>query len=146
LDEKLQDSLDMIFLRDGVVEAIELSAPPCTTDPCPTYGPILLSIELLNSGAGELLNSVLKWAIVLKSNFSSKIKEFYNYEISEKKQHNIDRKCNDNKAKLCYYIVFSDRRWTRRGKSCDISLTKNQLEMLHSSLTTWLEYMIRNSQ
>jgi len=32
-------SLDMIFLRDGVVEAIELSAPPCTADPCPTYGP-----------------------------------------------------------------------------------------------------------
>jgi uncharacterized membrane protein (UPF0127 family) len=50
-------SLDMIFLRDGVVEAIELSAPPCTADPCPTYGPdtaVDRVIELRGGRAAEL--------------------------------------------------------------------------------------------
>ena len=52
-----QISLDMIFLRDGVVEAIELSAPPCTADPCPTYGPdtaVDRVIELQGGRATEL--------------------------------------------------------------------------------------------
>jgi hypothetical protein len=31
--------LDMIFLRDGVVKAIQVNAPPCQQEPCPTYGP-----------------------------------------------------------------------------------------------------------
>lgn len=31
--------LDMIFMRDGIVKGIEFSAPPCITDPCPTYKP-----------------------------------------------------------------------------------------------------------
>ncbi len=50
-------SLDMIFLRDGVVEAIEVSAPPCTADPCPTYGPdtaVDRVIELRGGRAAEL--------------------------------------------------------------------------------------------
>lgn len=50
-------SLDMIFLRDGVVEAIELSAPPCTTDPCPNYEPdtaVDQVIELRGGRATEL--------------------------------------------------------------------------------------------
>ena len=50
-------SLDMIFLRDGVVEAIEVSAPPCTVDPCPTYGPdtaVDRVIELRGGRAAEL--------------------------------------------------------------------------------------------
>ena len=50
-------SLDMIFMRDGVVEAIELSAPPCTADPCPTYGPdtaVDRVIELRGGRAAEL--------------------------------------------------------------------------------------------
>jgi len=50
-------SLDMIFLRNGVVEAIELSAPPCTADPCPTYGPdtaVDRVIELRGGRATEL--------------------------------------------------------------------------------------------
>jgi uncharacterized membrane protein (UPF0127 family) len=49
--------LDMIFLRDGMVEAIELSAPPCTADPCPSYGPdtaIDRVIELRGGRAAEL--------------------------------------------------------------------------------------------
>ena len=50
-------SLDMIFLQDGVVEAIEVSAPPCTADPCPTYGPdtaVEQVIELRGGRAAEL--------------------------------------------------------------------------------------------
>lgn len=50
-------SLDMIFLRDGVVEAIQLSAPPCTADPCPAYGPdtaVDRVIELRGGQATEL--------------------------------------------------------------------------------------------
>jgi uncharacterized membrane protein (UPF0127 family) len=49
--------LDMIFLQNGVVEAIEVSAPPCTTDPCPTYGPdttVDQVIELRGGRAAEL--------------------------------------------------------------------------------------------
>ncbi|HSF74993.1 MAG TPA: DUF192 domain-containing protein [Microcoleus sp.] len=52
-----QISLDMIFLRNGVVEAIELSAPPCTTEHCPTYGPdtaVDRVIELRGGRATEL--------------------------------------------------------------------------------------------
>jgi hypothetical protein len=43
---------------------------------------------------------------------------------------------------LCFQIEDG----TKRGESCDISITKNQLEMLHSSLTTWLECMMRTSE
>lgn len=32
-------NLDMIFLREGVVQAIAHDVPPCENDPCPTYGP-----------------------------------------------------------------------------------------------------------
>lgn len=39
---------------------------------------------------------------------------------------------------LCFQIEDG----SRRGKTCDISITKNQLEMLHKSLATWLECMI----
>ena len=50
-------SLDMIFLRDGVVTAIAPESPPCTTDPCPTYGPdtaVDRVIELRGGRAAEL--------------------------------------------------------------------------------------------
>jgi uncharacterized protein len=50
-------SLDMIFLRDGVVKAIQVSAPPCTADPCPTYGPdtpVDRVIELRGGRAAEI--------------------------------------------------------------------------------------------
>jgi uncharacterized membrane protein (UPF0127 family) len=48
--------LDMIFLRDGVIRAIA-NATPCTSDPCPTYGPlepIDQVIELRGGRAAEL--------------------------------------------------------------------------------------------
>ncbi|MEB3280781.1 MAG: DUF192 domain-containing protein [Lyngbya sp.] len=50
-------SLDMIFIRDGVVQGIQVSAPPCTSEPCPTYGPevpVDQVIELRGGRAQEL--------------------------------------------------------------------------------------------
>jgi uncharacterized protein len=50
-------SLDLIFLRDGVVEAISAETPPCTADPCPTYGPntpVDRVIEIRGGRAAEL--------------------------------------------------------------------------------------------
>jgi uncharacterized protein len=50
-------SLDMIFLRDGVIQGIQAAAPPCTADPCPTYGPdtpVDRVIELRGGRAAEL--------------------------------------------------------------------------------------------
>jgi uncharacterized protein len=52
-----QISLDMIFIRDGVVTAIQAGAPPCTAEPCPTYGPdttVDRVIELRSGRAAEL--------------------------------------------------------------------------------------------
>lgn len=31
--------LDMIFIREGRVQAIAANVPPCKADPCPSYGP-----------------------------------------------------------------------------------------------------------
>ncbi len=50
-------NLDMVFLRDGKVEAISMDVPPCTKEPCPTYGPgvpIDQVIELRGGRADEL--------------------------------------------------------------------------------------------
>lgn len=49
--------LDMIFLKDGEVKAISASVPPCTAEPCPTYGPgtvVNQVIELRGGRAAEL--------------------------------------------------------------------------------------------
>ena len=49
--------LDMIFLRNGVVEYIEHNAPPCVTSSCPVYGPnvkIDMVLELAGGRAKEL--------------------------------------------------------------------------------------------
>ncbi|MDJ0734935.1 MAG: DUF192 domain-containing protein [Nostocaceae cyanobacterium] len=50
-------SLDMVFMRQGKVEAIIPKVPPCNTNPCPTYGPntpIDQVIELRSGHAAEL--------------------------------------------------------------------------------------------
>lgn len=50
-------NLDMIFLRQGVIQAIFSEVPPCTAEPCPTYGPKTLVdqvIELKGGRATEL--------------------------------------------------------------------------------------------
>lgn len=49
--------LDMIFMKDGVVKGISAAVPPCTTNPCPTYGPrteINQVIELRGGRASQL--------------------------------------------------------------------------------------------
>jgi uncharacterized membrane protein (UPF0127 family) len=49
--------LDMVFLRQGVVQYIAAGVPPCTADPCPSYGPKTLIdtvIELRSGRAAEL--------------------------------------------------------------------------------------------
>ncbi|MDF5730366.1 MAG: DUF192 domain-containing protein [Rhizonema sp. PD38] len=50
-------ALDMVFLRNGVVEYIEASAPGCKSDPCRSYGPnkpFDMVIELRSGRAAEL--------------------------------------------------------------------------------------------
>lgn len=49
--------LDMIFIYDGKIKAIESNVPPCNVDPCPVYGPNALIdgvIELKGGRAKEL--------------------------------------------------------------------------------------------
>lgn len=51
--------LDMVFLRKGVVQAIAANVPPCTSDPCPSYGPPTITpidnvLELRAGRAAEL--------------------------------------------------------------------------------------------
>jgi hypothetical protein len=51
-------ALDMVFLLNGRVQSITAEAPPCATEPCPTYGPGSLIvdqvIELRAGRAAEL--------------------------------------------------------------------------------------------
>ena len=50
-------ALDMVFLQNGVVKYIQAAAPPCASEPCPTYGPntpIDRVIELRSGRAAEL--------------------------------------------------------------------------------------------
>jgi uncharacterized membrane protein (UPF0127 family) len=50
--------LDMVFVYDGTIQAIASDVPPCTADPCPTYGPgdqlVDHVIELRAGRAAEL--------------------------------------------------------------------------------------------
>jgi uncharacterized membrane protein (UPF0127 family) len=49
--------LDMIFLRDGIVQEVFVNVPPCQSDRCPVYGPrtpIDSVIELAGGRAKEL--------------------------------------------------------------------------------------------
>ncbi len=51
-------ALDMVFIYNGTVQGIAADVPPCTADPCPTYGPgdqlIDQVIELRAGRAAEL--------------------------------------------------------------------------------------------
>lgn len=50
-------NLDMVFLRNGEIQAIFSNLPPCETEPCPTYGPntpVDGVIELRGGRATEL--------------------------------------------------------------------------------------------
>ena len=50
--------LDMLFIYNGTIQAIEVNVPPCESSPCPTYGPgdqlIDQVIELRGGHAAEL--------------------------------------------------------------------------------------------
>ncbi|WOD38396.1 DUF192 domain-containing protein [Nodosilinea sp. E11] len=50
--------LDMVFIYNGAIAAIAADVPPCTADPCPTYGPegqlVDQVIELRAGRAAEL--------------------------------------------------------------------------------------------
>jgi uncharacterized membrane protein (UPF0127 family) len=53
--------LDMVFIQEGKIKAIENNVPPCTIDPCPVYGPdipIDTVIELKGGRASELNLSI----------------------------------------------------------------------------------------
>lgn len=45
--------LDMIFLRNDVVKAIQVNAPPCQQEPCPTYGPNLPVDQVIELRGGR---------------------------------------------------------------------------------------------
>ena len=46
-------SLDMVFLLSGEVKAIAADVPPCTQEPCPTYGPATPVDRVLELRAGR---------------------------------------------------------------------------------------------
>ena len=46
-------SLDMIFLANGRVKAVLDNVPPCSVDPCPTYGPENLVDQVIELSGGR---------------------------------------------------------------------------------------------
>ncbi len=53
-------SLDMIFIRNGTVTAIQAEALPCTADPCPTYGPDTIVDQVIELRGGRTAELGLK--------------------------------------------------------------------------------------
>lgn len=45
--------LDMVFLLNGEVKAVEANAPPCTQRPCPTYGTSIAVNQVIELRAGR---------------------------------------------------------------------------------------------
>ncbi|MBF2067925.1 MAG: DUF192 domain-containing protein [Calothrix sp. C42_A2020_038] len=52
--------LDMVFIHNDIVEYIQASAPPCTKEPCPTYGPDKLIDRVIELRAGRSAELGLK--------------------------------------------------------------------------------------
>ena len=50
--------LDMIFLLNNEIQAVEANVPPCNLDPCPSYGPNMAIDQVieLRGGRAEELN------------------------------------------------------------------------------------------
>ena len=46
-------ALDMVFLRDGVVQQVETKVPPCVEEPCPVYGPRVPIDQVIELRAGR---------------------------------------------------------------------------------------------
>lgn len=53
-------ALDMVFLHKGVVQSVTAAAPPCTKEPCPTYGPDKLVDRVIELRAGRAAELKLK--------------------------------------------------------------------------------------
>jgi hypothetical protein len=51
-----------------------------------------------------------------------------------------------NDPKYVITLCFQLEDGSKWGKPCDISLTKNQLEMLYSALINWQEFMKRREE
>lgn len=45
--------LDMVFLRNGVIQYIQTAARPCASEPCPTYGPNVPIDQVIELRAGR---------------------------------------------------------------------------------------------
>ena len=61
--------LDMIFLQHGVVKAIDPQVPPCTTNPCPTYGPKVPVDQVIELRGGRAAQLGLKVGDQVKIDF-----------------------------------------------------------------------------
>lgn len=62
--------LDMVFVRDGVVQAIAANVPPCEQEPCPTYGPKVLIDQVIELRGGRAAELGLKLGDRLEVKFS----------------------------------------------------------------------------
>ena len=52
--QNVEIPLDMLFIAEGEVVAIEENAPPCSEDPCPTYGPEGVPVDAVIEVRGGL--------------------------------------------------------------------------------------------
>jgi uncharacterized membrane protein (UPF0127 family) len=59
-------ALDMVFLNQGVVRYIQSAAPPCESEPCPTYGPNVPINQVIELRAGRAKELGLKIGDVIK--------------------------------------------------------------------------------
>jgi uncharacterized membrane protein (UPF0127 family) len=66
-------ALDMVFIRKGVVEYIQQSAPPCTKDPCATYGPSVPVNQVIELRSGRAAELNLKRGDYIKIDFVSPV-------------------------------------------------------------------------
>lgn len=53
-------ALDLVFLRDGKIQAISAQVPPCKSNPCPTYGPNTQIDRVIELKAGRAAQLGLK--------------------------------------------------------------------------------------
>lgn len=61
-------ALDMVFLQNGIVQYI-VTAPPCASEPCPTYGPNVLIDQVIELREGRAAELDLKFGDQVKINF-----------------------------------------------------------------------------
>ena len=58
--KNVQIHLDILFLKDGMVKAIAPKAPPCKTNPCPTYSSGIPVNQVLELRGGQVERLGLK--------------------------------------------------------------------------------------